>query len=609
MRLCLHLLHAHHMTDLATDHTSLPNNKNTAIVSDNFTNSHFSGNAADSDPSASYDANGRPRRKRSKLDTTEPNPASAMTDNSSGNNANSNKVPAHEAAAQQLPWRRRRAGSNSGSVASSRRSRRGSHLQNHQQHPQTSSTEKSNRATQTPLTTGGAAGSPSSSPATGTMSKEPGKKKNSAVSRFLAFLNCCSSSSHESQRTGEGIDLSEKAEPAKVAVKPQPARDTQSLPNNSTAPANSDEINKQNAGAAASSAVHSMDKPDEKGSGKAQQISSHGVSMADESQRSRDASANVLALPASVGQNRGTSVQEQQHAVDNSIASSTVASQTSVLGPGQAVAGNSVGQQWSGSDDTLTGDNQHLQRQQQQQQLNSQNQSQIPPATGQIGNGEAIINDQTESQKRADADIEMNDAGPNIPISSRDDLHAAAANPSTGPGGIVYVNNDASATMDDQVQAKADQGYGPAATHSGAGVGGAAGTAAGLKLAAPSQQQPQAQAEADPTATATAEANGNAAMEVNNKNLDITSSTAIAVGAAGVGAAGVATGVGLATAVAAAPPSPGTSVAITPIETQKYLLPPIRPEFKGKKCLVLDLDETLVHSSFKVCTDRHMHTI
>jgi len=35
-------------------------------------------------------------------------------------------------------------------------------------------------------------------------------------------------------------------------------------------------------------------------------------------------------------------------------------------------------------------------------------------------------------------------------------------------------------------------------------------------------------------------------------------------------------------------------------QPQKYLLGPIRPEFKGKKCLVLDLDETLVHSSFKV---------
>ena len=30
------------------------------------------------------------------------------------------------------------------------------------------------------------------------------------------------------------------------------------------------------------------------------------------------------------------------------------------------------------------------------------------------------------------------------------------------------------------------------------------------------------------------------------------------------------------------------------------LLPPIQPHFKGRKCLVLDLDETLVHSSFKV---------
>lgn len=34
---------------------------------------------------------------------------------------------------------------------------------------------------------------------------------------------------------------------------------------------------------------------------------------------------------------------------------------------------------------------------------------------------------------------------------------------------------------------------------------------------------------------------------------------------------------------------------------QKWLLPPQRPEFAGRKCLVLDLDETLVHSSFKVC--------
>ncbi|KPM43357.1 hypothetical protein AK830_g3170 [Neonectria ditissima] len=33
---------------------------------------------------------------------------------------------------------------------------------------------------------------------------------------------------------------------------------------------------------------------------------------------------------------------------------------------------------------------------------------------------------------------------------------------------------------------------------------------------------------------------------------------------------------------------------------QKALLPAIAPEHKGRKCLVLDLDETLVHSSFKI---------
>lgn len=43
------------------------------------------------------------------------------------------------------------------------------------------------------------------------------------------------------------------------------------------------------------------------------------------------------------------------------------------------------------------------------------------------------------------------------------------------------------------------------------------------------------------------------------------------------------------------------SNAAAPNERQQYLLPPLQPRFKGKKCLVLDLDETLVHSSFKVC--------
>ncbi|MCJ1439341.1 hypothetical protein MMC27_008733, partial [Xylographa pallens] len=45
--------------------------------------------------------------------------------------------------------------------------------------------------------------------------------------------------------------------------------------------------------------------------------------------------------------------------------------------------------------------------------------------------------------------------------------------------------------------------------------------------------------------------------------------------------------------------NPTNSVSI-PNEQQKWLLPPIKPELRGKKCLVLDLDETLVHSSFKI---------
>ena len=40
--------------------------------------------------------------------------------------------------------------------------------------------------------------------------------------------------------------------------------------------------------------------------------------------------------------------------------------------------------------------------------------------------------------------------------------------------------------------------------------------------------------------------------------------------------------------------------ASTASEDRKWLLPPIKQELKGRKCLVLDLDETLVHSSFKV---------
>ncbi|PMD38064.1 plasma membrane phosphatase required for sodium stress response [Hyaloscypha variabilis F] len=51
-------------------------------------------------------------------------------------------------------------------------------------------------------------------------------------------------------------------------------------------------------------------------------------------------------------------------------------------------------------------------------------------------------------------------------------------------------------------------------------------------------------------------------------------------------------------------PPPGTNEEVAAPESaeqgQKWLLPPIAPRFQGKKCLVLDLDETLVHSSFKI---------
>lgn len=57
--------------------------------------------------------------------------------------------------------------------------------------------------------------------------------------------------------------------------------------------------------------------------------------------------------------------------------------------------------------------------------------------------------------------------------------------------------------------------------------------------------------------------------------------------------------------IPAVPNAPGSQlneglIDFAPDQSQKFLLPPKAPEFTGKKCLVLDLDETLVHSSFKV---------
>lgn len=61
------------------------------------------------------------------------------------------------------------------------------------------------------------------------------------------------------------------------------------------------------------------------------------------------------------------------------------------------------------------------------------------------------------------------------------------------------------------------------------------------------------------------------------------------------------------------PPPPRNGINPTPVdpssaivpkdrEMTKWLLPPLSPRLAGRKCLVLDLDETLVHSSFKVCS-------
>ncbi|PCH36166.1 NIF-domain-containing protein [Wolfiporia cocos MD-104 SS10] len=43
----------------------------------------------------------------------------------------------------------------------------------------------------------------------------------------------------------------------------------------------------------------------------------------------------------------------------------------------------------------------------------------------------------------------------------------------------------------------------------------------------------------------------------------------------------------------------GAGIPIGPDGVPRPLLPPISPKHAGRKCLVLDLDETLVHSSFK----------
>ncbi|XP_006461036.1 hypothetical protein AGABI2DRAFT_185336 [Agaricus bisporus var. bisporus H97] len=44
----------------------------------------------------------------------------------------------------------------------------------------------------------------------------------------------------------------------------------------------------------------------------------------------------------------------------------------------------------------------------------------------------------------------------------------------------------------------------------------------------------------------------------------------------------------------------GNGIPVGPEGLPRPLLPPVAPQHAGRKCLILDLDETLVHSSFKV---------
>lgn len=62
--------------------------------------------------------------------------------------------------------------------------------------------------------------------------------------------------------------------------------------------------------------------------------------------------------------------------------------------------------------------------------------------------------------------------------------------------------------------------------------------------------------------------------------------------------------------VVAQPPAPDVVLPgppPTPGKQSAWLLPPLVPHLRGRKCLVLDLDETLVHSSFKVCSTHYFN--
>ncbi|KAJ3145429.1 hypothetical protein HDU86_000915 [Geranomyces michiganensis] len=78
---------------------------------------------------------------------------------------------------------------------------------------------------------------------------------------------------------------------------------------------------------------------------------------------------------------------------------------------------------------------------------------------------------------------------------------------------------------------------------------------------------------------------------------------AAAAAAAAAGGSGSASAAGGSAApqssAAGGGPSAGRKGSLAVVKSKPGLLPPLEPGDQGKKCLVLDLDETLVHSSFK----------
>ena len=498
---------------------------------------------------------------------------------------------------------RRRAGSKGSSTSSKRRLRGAVHSQeqarselNQQSRShddRTTLNAQNSLLTGVPANNPATAGSSSSSPATGTMSKEPTKKK-SSISRFLAFLSCCSGSSHDRHADNDGVRFSEKPDASNKASTPLPERQTQPTSNHAAA-LNPNVASKQSASAAQSSTADSKELMDEKAFGQGQQTQV-GMSTQEQGQLGENLQkrekATEFPMSSSAGQEAPTALpdgQKSNGSSEGTFATHVTPATKQTDTPGaDAVAAVPVGQQWRAPDGSIASHSQNLHNNQQRQQIHlTPNGADLAvPVTGKQ---EDVIHDQTDAQKRTDADIEMTDAGQGVPL-SKEDFNA----------GSVPVGATSAITSIPQSQPQVLGSQGQEASVS-------------QPPEKPSTSEPLASQQSSPIVRADRDSaivddDGDNNTGVNSpaaSNVIPNSKTAIAVGAtagaAVAGAAGVATGLSL-QANSGAPPSPGTSIAVTPIEAQKYLLPPIRPEFKGKKCLVLDLDETLVHSSFKVCS-------